>query len=239
MAKIVGLVGSISGRIGNTVMTVRGGEQIARVYQPNVANPSTPRQVESRAKLKLLSQTSAVFAPVLAFRRQNNVSPRNLFVRANYATSTYADNKATLSLTDIDLTRGVLSLPAIIANRDKDAGTVTLRMGSLMVMDIDRLVYATMAISVDNTLRLIDYRIVEASVGNERFEVSFPDSSPALDIVVYAYGIRDNTKAAKAVFGELNVPADGTIAEILTSRRLTETDITFTETRSQVSESVS
>lgn len=52
MAKIVGLVGSGHGKLGNTVMTVRRGTQIARVYQPVVANPKSARQQFSRAKMR-------------------------------------------------------------------------------------------------------------------------------------------------------------------------------------------
>lgn len=52
MAKIVGLVGSGHGKLGNTVMTVRRGVQIARVYQPVVANPKSARQQFSRAKMR-------------------------------------------------------------------------------------------------------------------------------------------------------------------------------------------
>lgn len=51
MAKIVGIIGSGRGKLGNTVLAVRRGEQIARVYQPVVANPKSKRQQLSRAKM--------------------------------------------------------------------------------------------------------------------------------------------------------------------------------------------
>lgn len=53
MAKIVGLIGSVRGKLGNSVMAVRRGVQIARVYQPVVANPKSRRQEYSRAKFGL------------------------------------------------------------------------------------------------------------------------------------------------------------------------------------------
>lgn len=53
MAKIVGIIGSGHGKLGNTVLAVRRGEQIARVYQPVVANPKSARQQLSRAKMSL------------------------------------------------------------------------------------------------------------------------------------------------------------------------------------------
>ena len=61
MAKITGLIGSGHGKLGNTVMTVRRGQQIARVYQPVVANPKSARQQLSRAKLRLAVATLRPF----------------------------------------------------------------------------------------------------------------------------------------------------------------------------------
>ena len=51
MAKVVGLIGSAKGKIGNTVFVVRRGTQISRVYQPSVHNPKSKRQELSRAKM--------------------------------------------------------------------------------------------------------------------------------------------------------------------------------------------
>lgn len=53
MAKIVGIIGSGHGKLGNTVLAVRRGVQIARVYQPVVNNPKSARQELSRAKMSL------------------------------------------------------------------------------------------------------------------------------------------------------------------------------------------
>lgn len=61
MAKITGLIGSGHGKLGNTVMTVRRGQQIARVYQPVVANPKSARQQLSRAKMRLAVATLRPF----------------------------------------------------------------------------------------------------------------------------------------------------------------------------------
>lgn len=52
MAKITGLIGSGHGKLGATVLTVRRGQQIARAYQPIVANPKSARQQFSRAKMR-------------------------------------------------------------------------------------------------------------------------------------------------------------------------------------------
>lgn len=59
MAKIVGLVGTGSGRVGNMVLSKGpNGLTISRSYQPVVANPRTDGQMEHRAKINLAGRVS-------------------------------------------------------------------------------------------------------------------------------------------------------------------------------------
>lgn len=60
MAKVVGLIGSASGKVGNVVYAVTNGIQTARVYQPVVANPKTKGQTDQRAKMSLAGRLSAI-----------------------------------------------------------------------------------------------------------------------------------------------------------------------------------
>ena len=53
MAKMYGFSGKVTGKKGDAVFAVRNGEQIIRQYNPIVANPSTQKQVDARAALKL------------------------------------------------------------------------------------------------------------------------------------------------------------------------------------------
>lgn len=69
MAKAVGLIGSLKGKVGNTVFATRRGIQVARVYQPVVAQPKSARQQLSRAKLALATES---------------LRPFNLFLRAGW-----------------------------------------------------------------------------------------------------------------------------------------------------------
>ena len=116
MAKIYGLFGSMTGKVADVVMSVRNGEQIARKYQPIVTNPNTPAQVEARAKLKLMSQLSAVMASVIAIPRKGNVSSRNGFVKKNYQSLTYASQQADIALANVQLTDSVVAMPSIVIN---------------------------------------------------------------------------------------------------------------------------
>lgn len=69
MAKQTALFGKVSGKLGAVIFSSSGGETITREYNPKVSNPSTHAQVNQRARMKLMMQLSAVFAPVITFRR--------------------------------------------------------------------------------------------------------------------------------------------------------------------------
>lgn len=59
MAKIVGFVGTGSGRVGNVVLSKGpNGLTISRSYQPVVANPRTDAQLNQRAKVNLAGRVS-------------------------------------------------------------------------------------------------------------------------------------------------------------------------------------
>lgn len=59
MAKIVGFVGTGSGRVGNMVLSKGpNGLTISRSYQPIVANPRTDAQLNQRAKVNLAGRVS-------------------------------------------------------------------------------------------------------------------------------------------------------------------------------------
>lgn len=223
----------MTGKLADTVMSVRNGEQLARKYQPVVYNPSTPAQVAQRAKLKLLSQLSAVMAPVIAMRREGPVSSRNLFTKVNFGTTTFANNQADITLTGVKLTRSVVALPELsVTNRETNRITIVLsRTPSL---DIDRLVVAVFVKQDDGTLRFLSSQVVtEPGVLND-YETTVDLGGP-YEAVVYAYGVRDNTEAARVAFGNMQALTAESVAKLITSRTLTESDVTLTETQSATS----
>lgn len=76
MAKIVGLVGAVSGKVGNFVGAVVGGVQTMRVYQPIVANPRTAGQVQQRGKVNLSGQLSSAITRVAIEGLRGNARER-------------------------------------------------------------------------------------------------------------------------------------------------------------------
>lgn len=228
MAKIYGLFGSMTGKLADVVMSVRNGEQIARKYQPVVFNPSTPAQIAQRAKLKLMSQLSAVMAPVIAIRRQGAVSSRNLFTKLNIRKASYATDTASIDLESVSLTNSVVSLPDIVISRDDTSGRITATM-SATPTGLNRIVYAFFVKQPDETLRLINTQVVSAAPWSSEAV----EAARTLEYVVYAYGVRENSESARAVFGSLEAVTAEQVAKLIVSSSLTENDITLTETKAR------
>lgn len=214
-----------TGRLAGSVFAVRFGETIERAYQPVVANPRTEAQVGCRARMKLMSQLSAVMAPVIAFRRAGAVSPRNLFTKKNYELTSFSDNTASVDLDRIKLTNSVVGLGILNASRGE--GSVV----DVSVSDagIDRAVFAAFVKQPDNTLRLSETLVVSQGSGGV-FQGTM-SLAVTREYVIYAYGVRDNTGAAKAVFGNMETVTAERIAKLITSRTLLESDVTLTETK--------
>ena len=229
MAKIYGLFGAMTGKVADAVMVVRNGEQIVRKYQPMVSNPSTDAQVEARAKLKLMSQLAAVMAPVIAIPRDGNVSSRNNFVKYNYKAAGYSNLMASVDLSAITLTKSVVAMPSIQA----EATTESIRAyitsaGRVGVLDVSRIVYAMFVKQTDETLRYVGSAVANEAGVDNNWPVSLPLTTES--VVIYAYGVRDNNESARVAFGNLEVESAESVAKLIVSRSVKESDITLTET---------
>ena len=225
MAKINPLFGKFQGKLGGTVFAIRNGVQVMREYNPSPLNPNTQSQIQARAKLKLMSQLSTVMAPVIAIRRQGSVSSRNMFVKTNYPLASYADNTASVELMGVQLTKSVVALPGVIATRSGSSVNVELSAPT----NVDRVVYVYFAKQSDNTLRLLGSNVVSEAGAGGTFATTA--SIGNANAVMYAYGVRDNTEAARVTFGNMQVISAETVAKIITSRVLVESDVTLTETK--------
>lgn len=225
----------MTGKLADTVMSVRNGEQIARKYQPVVFNPSTPAQVAQRAKLKLMSQLSAVMAPYIAIPRNGAISSRNLFTKINFPATTYTDNTADVNLESMKLTKSVVALPAISATR---AGSVLSLGLATSEVNVNRVVYVAF-VKTNGELRAAG-SVVSTTAGtpSSPWQASL-DIATNDECVVYAYGIRDNTEAARVRFGDMQAITAEQVAKLIVTRTLLESDITLTDTVAETFAAVS
>ena len=219
-----------TGKVAGSVFSVRNGVVIERAYNPIVANPSTKKQVEARAKLKLISQLAAVMAPVVAFTREGLVSPRNQFVKRNYPSVTYSNQQAQVDFSAIQITKSVIGLPGISATRE--SGNISLSLG-VGTTALSRMVYTVFAKNPDNTIRYVGSVIAtQAGEGNLwPAQLSTAGAGGSVTFIVYGYGVRDLTDAATAIYGDMQAVTAEAFAKLIVTRTLTEADVQLTESR--------
>ena len=231
MAKFYGSIVK-TGRVGGSVFRIRAGETIESQYQPQVYNPSTDAQIAARAKMKMMSQLSAIMAPVIAMPRRGMMSARNAFVKVNYPLTRYAESKATITLSNIQLTSSSVAFPAIGAQRAQGLAIAAYiaNAGEIAPPDVSRVVYTIFEKNPDGKLRFLASKVATEAGSEGSWQVTgLPLSNN--EVVVLAYGVRDNTNAAVTEFGNLQALTAETVAQLIVTKRLTESDVTLTETR--------
>lgn len=226
--KLTGITGTGSGKLGSAVFSVTAGEQVVRQYQPVVTNPSTPQQVDNRAKLKLLSQLSAVMADVIAIPRVGALTPRNIFVRDNYPLVTAENGAASVDLSQLAITKGGMQIPEVVAERNADTSIdVALAMKADQL--VSRVIYIMFYRNNQGELQLVDSAVVETAGEGGTFPWSFPYQQQ--DVIVYAYGIFDKNAKATASFGNYAVATGTQVASLIADRHVAESDYLITKTR--------
>lgn len=226
--KLTGITGTGSGKLGSAVFSVSAGEQVVRQYQPIVTNPSTPQQVDNRAKLKLLSQLSAVMADVIAIPKVGSLTPRNSFVRDNYPLVTAENGAASVDLSQLAITKGGMQIPDVVAERNADTAIdVALAMKADQL--VSRVIYIMFYRNNQGELQLVDSAVVTTAGEDGTFPWSFPYQQQ--DVVVYAYGIFDKNAKATATFGNYAVATGTQVASLIAGRHVDESDYLITKTR--------
>lgn len=226
--KLTGLTGTGSGKLGSSVFSVHAGEQVVRQYQPVVTNPSTQTQVNNRARLKLISQLSAVMGDVIAIPRKGNVTSRNLFVSDNYQFTQALNGVATVDLSAIGLTRGGVHIPYVNAER-VDTTSIDVALADKADQIVDRVVYVMFYRNRSGELQLADSAVVETAGADGKFPYSF--GYVAQDVVVYAYGIFDKNTKATAKFSDYAVETGTQVASLISDRKVSDKDYLISKTQ--------
>jgi hypothetical protein len=228
MAKQTSLFGKVSGKLGAVVFSSSGGETVTREYNPNVANPSTGAQVNQRARMKLMSQLAAVFAPVLALKRVGNKTPRNEWIKRNFGLSIATDGQAQISYENIQLTSGTTALPQIVYEQNAQTNAYALSLQDDSSLIVDRVVWVIYRKTADSTLQLVESHIVNDAGAGGKFalEITLNDN-----YIVYAYGMRDTNAKATAKYYNYSVTTANDLAQLIASRQIDAADYQLTKTR--------
>lgn len=226
--KLSGIAGTGSGKLGSQVYASVAGEQVVRNYQPKVTNPNTSLQVNQRARLKLMSQLSSVFGPILAYRRKGMVSARNQFVKNNFNLSSGNDGECMITLENIQITSGTAGLPGIFAERQENIG-MHVNLLNNASFTCDRVVYVFFKKTDAQKLQLLGSRVATIAGDDGNFPILVDNYVG--DIVIYAYGMKDLNSKATANYGNYKVESGEDIATLVMSRQLDYNDYRFTRTR--------
>ena len=237
MAKVFGINGLVTGRLGSAVYVIRNGMQIARQYNPSPNNPKSEEQVGQRAKFKLLSQLAEVMAPIIAIPKRPPLSSRNIFSKINYGAISENGGTATINLEAVKITDSVISLPELVLTREST--TISVRLaGRRNTGYLDAVVYVMFMRETDGTLRFASSVSTNDpatdSGGYDTFPATMMLSTANDHVVIYGYGMHFLTDSARTTYGQMTIDADS-IASLVASRLLTDGDTEFTETRARVS----
>ena len=222
------LIGTGSGKLGSTVFSVSAGQQIVRAYQPVVANPNTPAQVNQRARMKLASQLAAALAPVIAIQKNGLQSARNLFIKKNFEFISANNGEAMVSYENLQLTNSNAGLPAIAISRVENTG-ITCSLSSAADDSITRVVYVMYKKTDDAQLQYVGSVIATIAGDNGTFPGLFPYL--AGEIVIWAYGMKDLSSAATAKYDDYAINNGTDIATLIGTRSIGTADYKFTRTR--------
>ncbi len=235
MGKVTSLYGKTTGKIGSIVFSTSGGETIAREYNPHVANPNTQAQVDQRARMKLMSQLSAVLSPVIAMTKEGLVSKRNKFVKKNFSACYATEGVAQITYENVQITEGNTSLPALSVSSDVRDSTMNLRFKLSVAASatINRVVYCLFKKTSEAKLEYVDSKI-STNPGTEDRQNYFSALFivPVAEYVCFAYGMSDTSEAASAAYGNLNVVTASDLARLVATRTISFQDYQFTQTRS-------
>lgn len=227
--------GIVTYQVGDTLL--------AREYNPYPANPKTERQVQQRAKIKLLSQIAAVFRSFIAIFPSSGRSSRAIFAKLNYpkiaAMGTTADIDFQLvSLSDSNrpitqVAKDIAFLPSGVR--------MLVGLPEEPTEDIKRVFYYLFGKQDNGKLVFLDYYLSEIRWSsrnplyfcwaNAPFEID-EQGRATRDYVIYAIGMGDNSQAATDYWLSLDVPNLEFLGQIIAEHLISSNDFYFTETSS-------
>lgn len=228
--KLNGIFGTGSGKTGNAVFATSAGKQIVRTYQPKVTNPNTDAQIAQRAKFKLLSQLAAAMAPIIVIPKSGLVSARNRFVKKNIPLATFADDKASIELTDIQLTDSNTTFPNLVVESGADPLAVQVELANPVVGLFEKVRYALFKKTEDSKLQLVAQAVVEVSAtGGGYAQHSFTPVNEG-EFVVYGYGMNPKGASASVGYNNYDTEAGESSADLETTSRISMYNYNFSTT---------
>lgn len=213
MGKNVGLIGSVSGKVGNVVYAVQNGVQTVRAYQPVVVNPKSVAQQQQRAKGNAVGRISS-FVPREAIMGlgSNGRMRRGEFLRSLLNAAVVAASgsgwNAKVNIQDIVFSRGSALQAVSLGSITPAAGSVTVALSGVATAVMPAEEYALHATRlVAMVYQGNDNRLVACSTALAVTPTQGGSASTVLqlgvvgdyEVYIYAIPMRANVNAAVAV----------------------------------------
>lgn len=228
MAIINPVTGKIRGKIAGMVYALNRGVNVVRELNPAPFNPSTQAQVDARAKLKLLSQASAVVAPILAMPRSGMMTQRNHFTKVNYKYTEVANTIARIVLADMQFTASDTGFPGFKAQRIPGYG-ISVELLQNAVPAFDKCVWITLRILETGKFMVAESKVVDLTDALPLGQTIMQNI--AGDCTVHCYGISLKSASAKAYFENTVVAKAEQVAQLVSNNVFNESEFAFSETR--------
>lgn len=214
MARLQGITGGLSGKMGSAVFRQSGGQTVATQYQPVVKNPNSDGQQAQRAKFKLMSQLAAIMAPGIGtlgtIKRAGHAAPsqRNAFTSLNFplveVETENGEVTAKIPMEQLKLTSSFRNLPALEL-QDRGSGTMNVAFQSALPSDVTTVRIVTVGYN-GSVPSIVDMRDVPAATitgGNADISLR------AGDFTVLAFGmIPSESVKASIDLDNIHVPTD-------------------------------
>lgn len=208
MARLEGITGGLSGKMGSAVFRQSGGKTIASQYQPIVKNPNSEGQQSARAAFKLMSQLAAVMKDGFGTMGINDrpararMSQRNAFFKLNYELIQITENSdgvtATIPMEELKLTSSTRILGSLTQLGD------TVSCG-VLDSSITSVRFVLVSYIDDDVTRPVVSSVNVVSVNNG---VASLEGIPQGKYTVLAYGLIPTASASSATLDNLHTPTN-------------------------------
>lgn len=235
MARMQGITGGLSGKMGSAVFRQSGGQTIATQYQPVVKNPNTQGQQAQRAKFKLMSQLAAIMAPgfgtlgTIKRAGHGNPTKRNAFTTLNFGlvetTETAEAVSAKIPMEQLKLTDSFRALGDIdiMSNTRANRAAVVENLP----IEVTNVKFVVLDMTDASTPVIKSIQVVAASQGSAT--LTFTSILPNEAATVLAYGLIPSSGSVKTSLD--NIAASDNFESVLSLSALeSEGSVIDTET---------
>lgn len=219
-----------------------GDDYLVREYNPHPANPRTEKQVQQRAKIKLLSQIAAIFRDIIAIFPSSQKSARSLFMACNWQFMDIQGLEAFFPFQYLSLTGSTQALAPlrkeVVASTFRDR--VWISLAEEPPENVKAVFYYQFHTTDNGKLCLDAYEVSENRYNSPQHGY-FPIYAHTFELIDHKFAANDYymfalgmiTKTPEAWDIWINEPYEPCelLARLIKAKYITSRDFEFTETR--------